>query len=58
MVKQFSRGGGKVKFFKEVIEIFREGFKLLLERWNWDFNLMKGASFRGYFKRVEKHFQV
>ena len=36
MVKQFSRGGGKVEFFKEV-EIFREGFKLLLERWNWDF---------------------
>ena len=42
MVKQFSRGGGKVEFFKEV-EIFREGFKLLLERWNWDF-LMKGFS--------------
>ena len=41
MVKQFSRGGGKVEFFKEV-EIFREGFKLLLERWNWNF-LMKGV---------------
>ena len=41
MVKLFSRGGGKVEFFKEV-EIFREGFKLLLERWNWDF-LMKGV---------------
>ena len=41
MVKQFSRGGGKVEFFKEV-EIFQEGFKLLLERWNWDF-LMKGV---------------
>ena len=44
MVKQFSRGEGKVghqprgkvKFFKEV-EIFREGFKLFLVRWNWDF---------------------
>ena len=41
MVKQFSRGGGTVEFFKEV-EIFRKGFKLLLERWNWDF-LMKGV---------------
>ena len=41
MVKQFSRGVGKVEFFKEV-EIFREGLKLLLERWNWDF-LMKGV---------------
>ena len=41
MVKQFSRGGGKVEFFKEV-EIFWEGFKLLLERWTWDF-LMKGV---------------
>ena len=51
MVKQFSRRGGKVEFFKEV-EIFRDGFKLLLERWNWDF-LMKGSS-RDYFKRVEK----
>ena len=54
MVKQFSREGGKVEFFKEV-EIFREGFILLLERWNWDF-LMKGVlevTVR-YFKRVEK----
>ena len=41
MVKRFSRGGGKVKFFKEV-ESFREGFKLLLERWNRDF-LIKGV---------------
>ena len=41
MAKHFSRLGGKETFFKEV-EIFRKGFKLLLERWNWDF-LMKGV---------------
>ena len=47
MVKQFSRGGGRGKNFSGGLRFFREGFKLFLERWNWDFlmgEVLEGTS--------------
>ena len=55
MVKQFSRGGEKVKFFKEV-EIFREALNCFWRggiRIGIGFGIGIGSS-RAYFKIVEK----